>query len=136
MNCVKCDGTLHQLRAGATVIDRCDKCDGIWFDAGEIGRVIEHVRAADFQPLSEAGALSDRGEGGGDYRGSGDADKDDGHCPRCKTPLTRTEILAFEGMHYDRCESCGGAWLDAGELKTIATDPEASTEVAFLTQRR
>lgn len=126
MQCVKCSGHLVELRAGTVAVDRCDTCAGLWFDPRELSAVIEHVRAKDFEPVS-SGALA--GE---------DADHDHvtGRCPRCNIALDRTETLTFEGMHYDRCGQCGGAWLDAGELKQIASDDDASAEMEFFTKRR
>ncbi len=37
-------------------------------------------------------------------------------CPDCREPLA---ILELEGVEIDRCLSCGGTWLDAGELEMI-----------------
>jgi uncharacterized protein len=38
-------------------------------------------------------------------------------CPNCQQPLV---ILEYEGVEIDHCLSCGGTWLDAGELERIA----------------
>jgi ribosomal protein L37AE/L43A len=37
-------------------------------------------------------------------------------CPRCDGKLT---AVSFEGVEIDRCESCGGVWLDKGELEEL-----------------
>ncbi len=37
-------------------------------------------------------------------------------CPQCKEPMVAFEL---EGVEIDRCSSCGGTWLDAGELEMI-----------------
>jgi Zn-finger nucleic acid-binding protein len=37
-------------------------------------------------------------------------------CPKCGSPFITFE---FEGIEVDRCLSCGGTWLDAGELEMI-----------------
>lgn len=37
-------------------------------------------------------------------------------CPECGEPLVAFEL---EGIEIDRCVTCGGTWLDAGELATI-----------------
>jgi Zn-finger nucleic acid-binding protein len=37
-------------------------------------------------------------------------------CPKCGEPLI---VLEFEGIEVDHCMSCGGTWLDAGELERI-----------------
>lgn len=130
MKCVKCPGRLVELRAGAVGVDRCDTCLGLWFDAKELAGVINHVRAADFEPVSSRGPLSSEAPHDEAHQ------RDTGVCPRCGIELARTETLTFEGMFYDRCGQCGGAWLEAGELKRIATDDDASAEMAFFTKRR
>jgi hypothetical protein len=36
LKCPKCDGTLIETSFENVQIDRCDKCQGIWLDAGEL----------------------------------------------------------------------------------------------------
>jgi hypothetical protein len=38
------------------------------------------------------------------------------HCPKCPGLL---ETYAFEGIALDRCQKCGGIWMDRGELEGI-----------------
>jgi hypothetical protein len=38
------------------------------------------------------------------------------HCPKCPGKL---EAYTFEGYALDRCQECGGVWLDKGELEAI-----------------
>ncbi len=37
-------------------------------------------------------------------------------CPRCEEPLVAFEL---NGVEIDRCVTCGGTWLDAGELEWL-----------------
>ncbi len=39
LKCPKCDGTLHEKDFEHIVIDVCDKCSGVWFDAHEFVQV-------------------------------------------------------------------------------------------------
>jgi len=39
INCPKCDGTLLELTHEGVQIDRCNKCNGVWLDAGELERL-------------------------------------------------------------------------------------------------
>ena len=41
LKCPKCDGTLHETDYEEVKIDVCDKCSGVWFDAGELAQVID-----------------------------------------------------------------------------------------------
>ena len=38
-------------------------------------------------------------------------------CPKCGFDL---HTVTFKGLSIDRCFHCGGSWLDAGELETLA----------------
>ncbi len=42
-------------------------------------------------------------------------------CPRCATALTEVE---HEGLKVERCPSCHGVWLDAGELDQLTKREE------------
>ena len=39
------------------------------------------------------------------------------HCPKDGFELTQ---MKFKGLTIDKCFNCGGTWLDAGELETLA----------------
>ena len=39
VHCPKCDGSLKEVTYEGVAIDRCEKCNGIWLDAGELERL-------------------------------------------------------------------------------------------------
>ncbi len=39
-------------------------------------------------------------------------------CPKCDGTLVE---VGFENLQIDRCDTCGGVWLDTGELETLTT---------------
>lgn len=39
------------------------------------------------------------------------------HCPKCGMHLTEVE---YKGIKIDKCFSCEGVWLDAGEMEQVA----------------
>ncbi len=41
LQCPKCDGTLHETDYEDIKIDVCNKCNGVWFDAGELAQVVD-----------------------------------------------------------------------------------------------
>jgi len=45
-----------------------------------------------------------------------DTAKAGGKCPKCAGAL---ETFSFHGVMLDRCVSCHGIWLDAGELEAV-----------------
>ncbi len=38
-------------------------------------------------------------------------------CPKCGTELSE---ITYREQRVDRCEACGGVWLDAGEMEALA----------------
>lgn len=42
LECPKCDGKLVETDYEHIKIDVCDKCSGVWFDAGELAQVVEN----------------------------------------------------------------------------------------------
>lgn len=40
MACPRCDGRLHQSTFDDVTIDQCDKCRGVWLDAGELEQIV------------------------------------------------------------------------------------------------
>jgi Zn-finger nucleic acid-binding protein len=41
LDCPKCDGHLLETEYEHIVIDVCDKCSGVWLDAGELAQAID-----------------------------------------------------------------------------------------------
>lgn len=41
------------------------------------------------------------------------------HCPKCAGILKE---MTFAGVSIDRCEACGGVWLDAGEIERLKNE--------------
>ncbi len=124
MKCAKCSGTLSEIQVGQIHLDRCDRCQGLWFDRDELDRILElvHTGQADLVHESLRNPLSDK------------LDTHLGSCPRCNEPLVRTESVAVADLHYDKCTACGGAWLDGGELDKIAGDEESASIEAFFSK--
>ena len=42
LHCPKCDGRLFEINHEGVLIDRCNKCNGVWLDAGELERLTKH----------------------------------------------------------------------------------------------
>ena len=41
MPCPRCEGMLHEETFDEVSIDRCDRCNGVWLDAGELEQIIK-----------------------------------------------------------------------------------------------
>jgi len=40
VNCPKCPGRLEKYRFMGFILDRCESCEGIWLDKGELERIL------------------------------------------------------------------------------------------------
>lgn len=112
--CPYCRGTFvssplkFELSQNTLYLDQCTKCQGIWFDKGELSQIFEYA----MKEAVKAGGLEDEGIEGLVKS------KEPIHCPRCAkdTEFNTGEIM---GMKFAKCSACKGMWLDAGELETL-----------------
>jgi Zn-finger nucleic acid-binding protein len=110
--CPKCDVGLFRLRFKSVEINYCEKCRGVWLDAGELEQLAESL-LPDFQ--SQPGTVPPGKK----------------HlCPRCDAWLE--EIAAPGNLTLDKCPRGHGLWFDADELQQLlATAPGAHLSELF-----
>ncbi len=119
MNCPACSKQLVEYKAGSLMIDICrDGCAGIWFDKDELEAVDEGKEPFPedlLQVLRNAKVVVDHSK--------------DRHCPKCSNQLLVEQYYDSSGqVAIDTCMTCGGHWLDTGELKSVRQDNTASAE--------
>ena len=117
MKCPACFQELTELQVGAVAVDVCHGgCGGIWFDAFELQRVDEQHEAAGEHLLNIPRDPN---------RPVDPARKRD--CPRCTgVRLMRHRFNPKSTVEVDHCPSCGGYWLDSGELEKIQKENETA----------
>ncbi|MFC1745160.1 zf-TFIIB domain-containing protein [Candidatus Riflebacteria bacterium] len=103
ISCPKCDNNPELeiiVLPGEIEVDYCIKCEGIWFDEGELSQKLEFSRdIPDFQAALERARP-------GDFL-----------CPACtKEKLLIMEYIPKSRLLIDFCQSCKGIWLDGGEI--------------------
>src|SRR5437016_4634835 len=107
--CPDCRKPLRTENHFGVNLDVCPLCAGIWFDEGELGRVL-HGGSAALVDLDEElvpeihhkPELESRRE-----------------CPVCRQPLSRYHYLYSSPIELDACAACNGFWVDDGELNKI-----------------
>ena len=108
MRCPKCRADMEQVEYEGTEVDRCTICHGIWFDAGEIGMLRDKTAAAAIDI--------------GDGKAGRESNPIDRYpCPRCGGGMVRVVDPKQTHIWYETCSSCHGSYLDAGELRDLAT---------------
>ena len=108
MECPKCLGALRPLKFHGTEIDRCEKCQGIWFDFGEHQDL---QRAAGSEAI-DTGTTLDPAQ---------DA-KARVMCPRDNVQMVRMVHPAKPHVWIESCPICHGMFLDATEFRELQKD--------------
>jgi Zn-finger nucleic acid-binding protein len=106
MKCPKCDKEMIAQTYGDTEVDKCPECEGIFFDRGELDRLVtKGVQDADSPEYTE---LSNK------------MDMMLGTCPRCNAEME--PYLGPGNLRIDRCTKCDAVFLDQGELAELIAD--------------
>lgn len=128
MKCPACANYLTPYYANPITLDICASgCGGIWFDAFELQKIDEiHKPLRDelinLRPkneLPEAQLTAKR------------------VCPKCEGILMMRHFYSpLKKVMVDECPSCGGFWLDAGELAGLREETKIEKERKRATQVR
>jgi len=94
------------------LIERCERCLGLFFDPGELEALLEkavtNVRAVDPQRLREVQNVKRSHEYPVSYI----------DCPVCRRLMNRVNLGSRSGVIADQCRE-HGMWLDGGELRQV-----------------
>ena len=112
MQCPKCYGEMDTISsdgANAIRIDRCSKCEGLYFD---------QLTRADLSMVTNQDEL-DTGniEAGAEYNEMTFVD-----CPKCNKMMDQRRIEDPVHIRFEHCTSCYATFLDAGELKQYLSE--------------
>ena len=106
MQCPKCKiATLVELIVEETPVDRCSNCNGTWFDARELSRLLAEEANQVVRLLK--GATVEQAAGR------------KGMCPRDGALLLRIYSALDRAVIVDACADCHGIWLDGGEFEKL-----------------
>jgi len=114
MNCLNCNqemvNNLVQLKDSQISYDICESCGSLWLDSGELDKMAFQVDGSiEYCSKDKAEGISEKTRS----------------CPRCEgTELDKVFFLEHSDILLDRCRSCGGFWLDGGELGLINRELE------------
>lgn len=114
MNCPNCSETLRTIQYEGIEIETCDSCGGEWLDDEELKKIVK-VREVRFDP-EERKAIAQSATIVGVEVDLADRDLP---CPKCGGQTDAINYGGDTGILIDRCTSCKGIWLDAGELEKI-----------------
>ena len=113
--CPRCNIRLETIDLkidGRFLIERCDRCLGLFFDPGELEAVLQatvsNVFTINRNQLDSLNATMRADEYGITYI----------KCPVCAKIMNRVNFGAKSGVIVDRCKD-HGVWLDGGELRHL-----------------
>jgi len=125
LQCPVCTKDMRELAFGSTWIDVCaEGCGGLWFGRGELERLDSRKKGAG--PALEA-ALRREPVPANEGR--------ELDCPVCRDPLVIQEH-ELAPIEIDVCETCDGAFLDAGELAVLRQRKLSRSELGRWRARR
>lgn len=110
MKCPRCLSALNEvdIKEGnfSIKVDQCTSCKGAWFDAGELN-MIENIVEPVFLETRKIPSKYDQ--------------LTPLDCPYCDLHpmMEKAQHPRDEEVIMDYCDTCGGVWLDAGELEAI-----------------
>lgn len=112
LNCPKCGDAMRNLTIGQVIIDQCPSCSGIWFDEGELQRVLAAGGRKTLKQLSTENPANP------------DLDVKAATCPRqtCTDAMIRVANPGNAELFIDACPNCGGVWYDGGEVDDLLAD--------------
>lgn len=99
---------MARLTVGVVDIDRCPGCGGLWLDALEKDRLLEHPRVAREADKGTRACAVEMGQ------------KTRLTCPRDHSSMIHMVDPQQPHVGFESCTVCGGVFLDAGELTDLS----------------
>jgi Zn-finger nucleic acid-binding protein len=100
---------MELVTVAGVVIDRCVDSGGVWFDSGELARLLETAKTNPLA-LKEAASLLPTGTNSSQGSATGY------NSPVSGKPMSRQASL---GIHVYQCGDSGGTWVEGAELQRL-----------------
>ncbi|GMW04596.1 MAG: hypothetical protein AMXMBFR85_05790 [Dehalococcoides mccartyi] len=104
MICPACSKDMLVVEYRGIELDYCPACHGVWFDAGELGLLLDAVKLKSTAPKAE------------EITDSREAKR---HCPICRRKMKKTAILKDPLLITDDCPGGHGMFFDGGEVDQL-----------------
>lgn len=124
MLCPRDQTQLHAEKyEGEVQVDRCHSCDGVWLQRNELEAIQELLERDYSAQLRGIDVVAQA------YERARQSSRPGALCPKCAKPLHAEEYAYCSQIIVDRCGTCGGIWLDSGELRALEVFFERETQV-------
>lgn len=108
MICPRCKQDMIVVEHRQIELDSCPKCEGVWFDAGELNLLLECLKLA--SPELVIGNIVNLPA----VESSGKPPK----CPICRQGMKEVAI-GQPTINIDVCRQADGLWFDGGEVHEL-----------------
>ena len=106
MNCPKCQGNFSKVVFNNIEVERCETCNGLWFDMLEKEDLIA-IRGSESIDI------------GNDQVGEKYSLMQDIACPVCDQKMIPMVDKDQFHIKYESCATCFGTFFDAGEFRDL-----------------
>jgi len=107
LSCPRDESTMDERKKGDAFLDICGHCGGQFFDSGEMFGAFGIKADPSYWDRPETGGVVKNGTL---------------PCPACHSQMLIQDVKHDqEHVEIDRCGTCGGIWLDKGEVEHIMT---------------
>jgi uncharacterized protein len=114
MDCSACKNPMNEVDLDGVRIDRCDKCGGVWLDAGEAEALVKKDPSPKDEMKKVKLKLLQQ------WKTAAIEPKEvDRTCPRCHAAMLRVNYKEIPGLQVEKCPSDCGLYLDKGELEKV-----------------
>lgn len=114
MKCPRCSNVLTAIDYEGLEIETCSNCGGEWLDGDELGKVVR-IRETRFDAGEQRAIAEAEPVHGIPTHEAGH----DLNCPRDDAAMQPVNYGGSTGIIVDRCPTCKGMWVDAGELEKV-----------------
>lgn len=119
MKCPKCNGNFSKVTFSDIEIERCDDCNGLWFDMLEKEDLVA-IKGSESIDI------------GNEQVGLKYSQMQDISCPVCDQAMIPMVDKDQYHIKYESCATCFGAFFDAGEFRDLKHDSVAERFVRLL----
>ena len=117
-HCPDCEIEMLQKSFFGVLVDTCPNCAGIFFDEGEVNAIRSQGGERAFYELDDLVQPCP-------FYFAPDEQNTYRKCPNCLACMRRVQYLYTSPVTLDSCDSCGGTFIDNGELQQMKAYLEA-----------
>jgi membrane associated rhomboid family serine protease/Zn-finger nucleic acid-binding protein len=116
------DQSLQTVELHGQQVERCCKCNGLWFDDKELSDAIAHSSKLT-DPYCVKQAFGEKLE------------QHQYHCHRCNKQMQQFHLLKDYQVTLDKCSSCKGIWVDGDEAEQVLAAPKLQAALTELNKK-